>query len=114
MPIPRDHPDRVLQAAERRRLKVEYRDLFADLAALLFELDPMGINYEINPDEYEPEVGTILPRVFEADSMEEIASVIREEFDRWFGQGIRVERATYEDLAEGMLQILRRYRGSRP
>lgn len=110
MPTRQDRPDRVLEAIERRRLKREYRDLFADLAAFFFEMDPAGINYGINPDEYEGEVGTILPRVFDSDSVAEITPIIREEFDRWFGQGIRVERATYEELAEGVLQILRRYR----
>ena len=80
----------------RQRLKREYEGLFADLSAYLFEADPMGLNYEINPDEYDPEVGTILPRVLEMDTEEEIADVVREEFDRWFS-GPVIQRSTYED-----------------
>jgi hypothetical protein len=110
MPRPRDHPDRILEAVERRRLKTEYRDLFVDLTAFFFEVDPMGINFEVNPDEYEPEVGTILPRVFDTEAATEIVPIIREEFERWFGQGIRVELASYEEIAEGVLEILKRYR----
>lgn len=94
---------------ERKRLKHEYEGLFTELSAYLFEADPMGLNYEINPDEYEPEVGTILPRVLELDTVDEIADVMREEFNRWFG-GPAIFRSTYEDLAADVLAILRRYR----
>jgi hypothetical protein len=30
---------------------------------LLFRHDPVGINFEVNTDEYEPKAGTILPRL---------------------------------------------------
>ncbi|HWW62733.1 MAG TPA: hypothetical protein VN181_15265 [Thermoanaerobaculia bacterium] len=84
--------------------------MFDDFAAYLYEQDPMGLNYGINPDEYEAEVGTILPRVFEAESTGEIANVVREEFERWFGPGLRIEYATYEELADGILAMIERYR----
>src|SRR5258708_27143011 len=48
---------------ERRRLKVEYRHLFGQVESLLFRHDPVGINFETNIDEYDPGVGTILPRL---------------------------------------------------
>jgi hypothetical protein len=95
--------------AERRRLQQQYPALFADLSAFLFQADPMGLNYEINPDEYDAEVGTILPEILELDDVDRIVAVTREEFAHWFG-GPAIESATYEDLAEGMLLILRRYR----
>jgi len=34
--------------------------LFAAITAVLFRHDPIGINFEINTDEYDPEAGTIL------------------------------------------------------
>ena len=107
-------PDRdiVLQRAERKRLKIEYSALFDDLTALLYQLDPVGLNYGINPDEYEPEVGTILPRVMELETASEIASIIREEFEVWFGTGTRVESATYEELGTEVLVVLDRCRSS--
>jgi len=91
-------------------LKRAYTGMFEDLTAYLYEQDPMVLNYGINPDEYEPEVGTILPRVFDAGSPAEIVSVIREEFERWFGPRLRIENATYEDLADGIFAIIDRYR----
>ena len=111
MPLSR-HPDRVLARAERKRLKQQYSALFEDISALLYHLDPMGLNYEINPDEYEPEAGTILPQVLDLETVEEIESVIRDEFKLWFGEGIRIEDASYEELAQEILAVLNRYRSS--
>ena len=110
MPRNPNEPDRVQASVERQRLKREYAAIFEDLAAYLYEQDPMGLNYGINPDEYEAEVGTILPRVFEAESAAEIADVIREEFERWFGPRLAIENATYEELADGIFAIIHRYR----
>jgi hypothetical protein len=70
---------------ERRRLKVRYGKLFDDVAALLFRHDPVNINFETNRDEYEPEVGTILPRLRNCVSAEDVCRVTHEEFVRWFG-----------------------------
>jgi hypothetical protein len=108
----RQRPDFVLARAECKRLKQEYTALFEDLSALLYRLDPAGVNYEINPDEYEPEVGTILPRVKELETVEDIEKVIREELEHWVGGGVRMERATYEELAVEVLALLERYRST--
>jgi hypothetical protein len=48
---------------ERRQLKAAYGRLFDSVAEVLFRHDPAGINFEINPNEYDAEVGTILPRL---------------------------------------------------
>lgn len=103
-------PAFVLARAERKRLKLQYSALFEDLSALLYRLDPMRLNFEINPDEYDPEVGTILPRVLELETAGEIESVIREEFAAWFGRATGIENATYEELAAEFLTVLDRYR----
>ena len=110
MPKDPNEPDRVQAGVERQRLKREYVGMFEDLTAYLYDQDPMGLNFGINPDEYEPEVGTILPRVFDAESPADIVAVIHEEFERWFGPRLQIENATYEDLAEGMFAIIDRCR----
>ena len=69
---------------ERDALKRQYGKLFAAISEVLFEADPMGINFEINTDEYEPEVGTIIPRLSSAQSAEDVQAIIHEEFGRWF------------------------------
>lgn len=70
--------------AERDAIKREYGTLFATISAALFEADPVGINFEINPDEYEPEVGTIIPRLGSAKSAEDVQAIVYEEFCTWF------------------------------
>jgi hypothetical protein len=105
-----DRPDLILARVERTRLRGEFPALFDDLSSLFFEVDPMGLNFEVNPDEYAAEVGTILPRVMNASAAAEIVPVLQEEFQRWFGICPGIGRATYEELAAGVLTILNRYR----
>jgi len=57
----------------------------------------MGINFETNTDEYEPEVRTILPRLKEANSEDDLTRIIHEEFIRWFnGDNLVGEPAKYK------------------
>jgi hypothetical protein len=70
--------------AERKRQKEEYGELFDEVAALLFRHDPVGINFEDNADEYESEVGTILPRLRGCQSADDVRRVVHQEFVRWF------------------------------
>jgi hypothetical protein len=69
---------------ERRQLKAMYGDLFNSIAALLFRHDPVGINFEVNPDEYETEAGSILPRLHGCQSADDVCRIVHEEFTRWF------------------------------
>ena len=45
----------------RKELRSEFGDLYERVSAILFKEDPGGVNFEINPDEYESEVDLILP-----------------------------------------------------
>lgn len=65
---------------ERKRLREEYGDLFDATAALLFRHDPAGINFEVNPDEYQSEAGSILPRLRACQSAADLCRVVHEEF----------------------------------
>jgi hypothetical protein len=72
---------------EKSRLRAEYGKLFDSVAALLFQYDPVGINFEDNTDEYETEAGTILPRLLGCQSVDDVRRVVHEEFVRWFDAG---------------------------
>jgi len=50
----------------------------------LFRHDPIGINFEHNTDEYEPEAETIVPRLSSCHSPDEVLHVVHETFVRWF------------------------------
>jgi hypothetical protein len=90
------------QRAEVRKL---YGDLFDEVAAVLFAADPIGINFGSNIDEYEPEVGTILPRLHECRSANDVQTVVHEEFVRWFDLGADDEKASYQRYLESAENI---------
>ena len=84
---------------ERAALKQKYGELFAKVSAVLFELDPMGINFESNTDEYEPEAGTIIPRLTEVSTPQDVEVIVHEEFSRWFGDEEAGPREQYRTVA---------------
>ena len=69
----------------RRDARVRYKLLFDQAVALFFRIDPVGINFDVNTDEYEPEVATVLPRLLAADSEKAVRTILSEEFNHWFG-----------------------------
>jgi hypothetical protein len=77
---------------DRKKLKAQYQALYTEVESILFKHDLIGINFEYNTDEYDPEVGTILPRLKEANCKEDVASIIYEEFVRWFDEDIALDK----------------------
>lgn len=71
---------------DKSTISGRYKKLYYCISAILFENDIEGINFETNDDEYEPEVETILPRLPEAETIEEIQLIVQEEFAKWFGK----------------------------
>ncbi len=84
----------VMRMNEKRlRLKSKYKELYSAVEAILFKHDPIRINLGGNTDEYDPEVGTILPRLKNANSESDVADIVYEEFVRWFGPNIAGDKA---------------------
>jgi hypothetical protein len=90
---------------DRRRLRSEYEDLFDKVAALLFRFDPIGINFDDNQGEYEPEAGTILPRLNACKSPDDAFTAVHEEFARWFGADTAGPRERYAPIASEIWQL---------
>lgn len=67
---------------------------------ILFRHDPIGISSEDNTDEYDPEVGTILPRMSRCASADEVRSVVFEEFQKWFTPEVAGEEMRYDTIAK--------------
>jgi hypothetical protein len=93
---------------ERDRVKEHYRQLYIETSALLYRHDPIGINFEINPDEYEPEVGTILPRLDGCRSVEDVQRVVYEEFRRWFASSAG-SYEKYSEVASELWEVWKRH-----
>jgi hypothetical protein len=85
---------------DRERLRKENRHLFDEISSILFVADLMGINFEMNTDEYEPEVGTILPRLKNCNSVDDVRQVVHEEFVRWFSPDVAGAESRYEKVAK--------------
>ncbi len=94
---------------ERRRLRQQYGGLFDLTAALVFHHDPVGINYETNTDEYESEVGTILPRLGGCQSQEDVHRVVYEEFVRWFDGDTAGPKERYAQIASEIWELWQRF-----
>lgn len=80
----------------RKELKRLYHDVFDELCSLLYRLDPEIIASAFdNPhlDEYSLEVGTILPRLTRAHSLDEAKEIIRQEFHYWFGESSLIDQS---------------------
>jgi hypothetical protein len=63
---------------------IDYEQRFHELSAIIYRVDPIGLNFEENPDEYDPEARTILPRLTRCGSIEDVDRVVREELGKWF------------------------------
>jgi hypothetical protein len=84
----------------RLALKGAHRDAFARLAQILFEEDPIGINFQDNTDEYEPEAGTILPHLRKCQTVADVQALLYTEFVRWFGVDTAGPPERYRRAAE--------------
>jgi hypothetical protein len=89
----------------RRRIRAVYGDLFDATEQLLFQDDPIGINFDDNTDEYDPEVETILPRLNDCHSREDVLRVVHEEFVRWFGKDTAGQPERYEKTAANLWEM---------
>ena len=94
--------------AERERLKRTHARSFAELARVLTSHDPLGLAAIGAPDdEYEPEAGTILPRLGTVSSEGEALDVVHEEFVRWFGPEMAGPKEDYAGIASEVWRICR-------
>ena len=106
----------------RPELKARFGELYEQILAILQRHDPIGIGYL--PDEYEPEVDTILLRLSEAHSLAALRRIIYEEFVWWFGSSEAASweerlatseaglEENYEPIALEIWSVLQSYRGA--
>lgn len=70
----------------RKELKTAYKDLVATVSAILFRYDPADLNYGFNPDEYESEAETIVARLGDCRSEDEVVRLVESELEQWFDE----------------------------
>lgn len=96
----------VRAAQEERATKlVGLEDLVASIERLLFEEDPIGINFDTNLDEYRAEAETITLRLGEASTDTDLLPIVHEEFVTWFGEETAGPMSRYEHIASAIWEI---------
>ena len=80
-------------------LKRQYNKLYLEVEQILFRHNPIGINFETNSDEYDPEVNTILPRLKDANNEEDVLNIVYEEFIKWFDPETTGAKDSYKEIA---------------
>ena len=92
-------------------MKARYQSLVAGVERPINQADPIGLLKGGAPaDEYGPEIGTIVPRVVNAQSIEEVTTVLHEEFVRWFGKDTAGPRHPYEAPAGKIWEAVLEFR----
>lgn len=92
-------------------LKRQYQRLYSDVESILFNLDPVGISFGSNTDEYAPEVATIIPRLKPQHQIADVRQIIYEEFVRWFDDDAgQIGDDIYRLAAEKIWQAWMRHR----
>src|SRR6476620_8822027 len=116
MPPTESHRQRLArvrqQRSERQRLKAAYQELFEQANHIIHQHDPIGIAF-VAEDEYEPEVGSILPRLKEAHNADDVRRIVYEEFTHWFDTSSGTEDR-YQQLALDLWDLWQHYQGARP
>jgi hypothetical protein len=94
-------------------MKARYQSLVVAVERAINDTDPIGLLEGGAPaDEYGPEIGTIVPRVVNAQSIQEVTTVLHEEFARWFGDNTAGPRHVYEAPAGKIWEALLEFRKS--
>lgn len=91
-------------------MKKKYSTLYSKIESILFQYDLMGINFGNNFDEYSPEVNTILPRLEHANNFNDVAIVIRQEFQYWFKENIAPDNKSKQVLNNMSKEIWDEYK----
>jgi hypothetical protein len=89
-----------MMKSDRDALRLPFGAVFDEVSAALFAADPVGINFGDNTDEYDPEAGTILPRLQEAHSADTVQVIVYEAFCRWFGKEDAGDIGRYDEVSE--------------
>jgi hypothetical protein len=89
------------EAISRRHLfRREYRPLRSAVAAVIAQADPVNLLALGAPgDEYDGEVGAILPHLARARSEDDVRTIVRSEFVRRFGDEVAGPPERYRDAA---------------
>lgn len=92
-------------------MEERYQALLAAVERAINDTDPIGLLECGTPaDEYSPEISTIVPRVRNAQTVDEIAAILHEECVRWFTADIAGPLQAYEAPARRLWPAILAFR----
>lgn len=94
------------RASRQAGLKEAYGALYSDIARVIRAADPLRLIAIGAPDdEYDPELSTILPRLHEAASRNDVHRIVHEEFAQWFGPDIAGPPEAYSPVSDEIWKV---------
>jgi hypothetical protein len=99
--------------SQHENLKRTYGPLFDEVSAALYAADPVGVNTGGNVGEYDREAGTILPRLENAHSADNVQVLVHDAFCHAFGGAKAGDIGRYEDVSELIWEAWLRYGAKR-
>jgi len=75
------------------------------ISEIMFELDPIGINFEDNEDEYDSEAEQVLAIVYKVKSVDELEQKIVSLFKSMFSDDDIQENAVYAEIARRIWRL---------
>ncbi|HEV8637900.1 MAG TPA: hypothetical protein VG370_27085 [Chloroflexota bacterium] len=72
--------------AARQHFQARYRTLYGEVLEVLFQVDPLGVHGPDNPEKLVPEAASVLARLRDARSAEDVEQIVQEELRRWYGR----------------------------
>jgi hypothetical protein len=96
----------------KRQLKAEYGELFDSIAGLLFRHDPAGVNFEVNPNEYEYEAAKILPHLRTCQSAEDVRQLVHAQLVGSFDPVTAGPPERYSQIASEIWQFWQKYQAA--
>jgi hypothetical protein len=91
--------------ADREAALAGGEELVSRVEALLFDDDPIGISFGKNADEYRPEAQTIVIRLPETVSQNDVQRIVHEEFISWFSRELAGAFERYRSVAEAIWDL---------
>lgn len=89
--------------------KDKYNLLINELQKIFNKCDPIGIYYEENNDEYDPEIQSILTKIKIGMDKSQLYELIYREFVYWFDKETVGEKKDYDSLTEEVYKILKKF-----
>ena len=68
----------------KMKIRTQHPLLLTVISSILFESDPMCLNFGSNDDEYDPEAISIISELTVAKSTEDVANIVIVQFLHWF------------------------------